>query len=100
MAEVDGTWDTVTKSPMGDQKATLTVVRSGDTFTGSYSGAMGSTDISEGRVDGNRLTWKVSITVPMPMTLDCEATVEGDAMSGTVTAGAFGSFPLTGTRQA
>ncbi|MBR0552306.1 hypothetical protein [Stakelama marina] len=99
MANVDGTWDTVTKSPMGDQKATLSVASSGDTFTGTYSGQMGSTEIQNGKVDGDKLTWQVSITVPMPMTLDCEATVDGDTMSGTVTAGAFGSFPLQGTRQ-
>ncbi|MBA17487.1 MAG: hypothetical protein CMN73_14205, partial [Sphingomonas sp.] len=29
---------------------------------------------------------------------DCEATVDGDSINGTVTAGAFGSFPLTGVR--
>ena len=40
------------------------------------------------------------MTVPMPMTLDCKATVEGDTLTGTVGAGAFGSFPLTGTRTA
>jgi hypothetical protein len=34
----------------------------------------------------------------MPMTLTCEATVDGDNIKGTVTAGAFGSFPLEGTR--
>jgi hypothetical protein len=34
----------------------------------------------------------------MPMTLDCKATVSDDSITGTVTAGAFGSFPLMGTR--
>lgn len=100
MANVDGSWDTVTKSPMGDQKATLTVNSNGDTFTGSYSGAMGSTEITDGKVAGDKLSWKVSIVVPMPMTLDCEATVSGDTMDGTVGAGAFGSFPMSGTRTA
>ena len=38
------------------------------------------------------------MTVPMPMTLDCEATAEGDTLTGTVGAGAFGSFPLNGKR--
>jgi len=32
------------------------------------------------------------------MTLTGEATVDGDTITGTVTAGAFGAFPLTGTR--
>jgi hypothetical protein len=95
---VDGTYETVVKSPMGDQKATLTVTSNGDTWTGTQSGAMGTTEITDGKVDGNKLSWSVSITVPMPMTLTNEATVDGDAITGTVTAGAFGSFPLTGTR--
>jgi hypothetical protein len=98
MANVDGSWDTVTKSPMGDQKATLTVTSSGDSFTGNYSGAMGTTEIKDGKVDGDKLTWSLDISVPMPMTLTCEATVDGDTINGTVTAGAFGSFPMSGTR--
>lgn len=98
MAAVDGIWETVTKSPMGDQKATLTVNSSGNSFTGTYAGMMGSVDIADGTVDGNTLKWKISITVPMPMTLDCEAIVDGDKMAGSVGAGAFGSFPLSGTR--
>lgn len=98
MANVDGSWDTVTKSPLGDQQATLTVASSGDSFTGNYSGAMGSADVSDGKVDGNKLTWRTDISVPMPMTLDWEATVDGDTITGTMTAGAFGSFPMTGKR--
>ena len=99
MAEVDGTWDTVVKSPLGDQKATLTVKSDGGTFTGTNAGAMGSTEIT-GTVDGNTLHWTMSITVPMPMTLDCTATVDGDQLTGSVGAGAFGSFPMTGSRAA
>lgn len=97
MADVDGTYDCVVKSPLGDQKTTLTVKSDGGTFTGTNSGAMGSTDVS-GTVNGNTLAWKLSVTVPMPLTLDCEATVDGDTLTGTVGAGAFGSFPMTGKR--
>jgi hypothetical protein len=99
MADVDGTFDVTVKSPLGDQKSTLTVKSDGTTFTGTNAGAMGSDEVS-GEVSGNTLTWKQQITVPMPMTLDMTATVEGDAISGSVGAGAFGSFPLTGTRTA
>jgi hypothetical protein len=98
MANVDGSWDTLVKSPMGDQQATLTIQSNGDTFTGQYSGAMGTTEVKDGRVNGDTLTWSLDISVPMPMTLTAEATVEGDTMRGQVTAGAFGSFPMTGNR--
>jgi hypothetical protein len=98
MANVDGSWNTVTKSPMGDQQAVLTVRSAGDSFTGNFSGGLGTTDITDGKVDGDTLNFSLNITVPMPMTLTVEATVDGDNLNGTVTAGAFGSFPITGTR--
>jgi hypothetical protein len=41
----------------------------------------------------------MNMTVPMPMTLDCEATVEGEQMTGSVNAGAFGAMPLTGEKE-
>ena len=97
MADVDGSWNCMVKSPLGDQALTLTIRSNGATFTGEASGAMGSMPI-EGAVSGNTLTWKLSVTTPMTMTLDCEADVAGERLTGSVGAGAFGSFPLTGTR--
>ena len=97
---VAGTYECVTKTPMGDQKSDVTIVVDGDTFTGTNVGAMGSMDMENGKIDGNTLTWSMKMTVPMPMTLEGEATVDGDAITGTVKAGAFGSFGLTGTRKA
>lgn len=97
---VAGTYDTVVKSPMGDQKGTFTVVPGdGDSFTGSMAGSLGSMDVKDGKIAGDTLTWKMDMTVPMPMTLDCQATVEGGQLTGTVNAGAFGAMPLTGQRQ-
>lgn len=96
---VAGTYECVTKTPMGDQKSDVTIVVNGDTFTGTNAGAMGSMDMENGKVDGNKLTWTMKMTVPMPMTLEGEATVDGDTLTGTVKAGAFGSFPITGTRK-
>ncbi len=96
---VAGTYECVTKTPMGDQKSEVTIVVNGDTFTGTNAGQMGSMEMENGKVDGNKLTWTMKMTVPMPMTLEGEATVDGDTITGTVKAGAFGSFPLSGTRK-
>lgn len=98
---VAGTYDCVTKSPMGDQKSTFTVVPADDgaTFTGTNAGAMGSMAVEDGKIDGTTLTWKMKMTVPMPMTLDCDATINGDQLVGNVNAGAFGSMAMTGERQ-
>ena len=98
---VAGTYDTVVKSPMGDQKGTFTVVPGddGNTFTGSMAGGMGSMDVKDGKINGDELTWAMDMTVPMPMMLNCKATVNGDQLTGTVNAGAFGDMALTGERQ-
>ena len=96
---LDGSYDCLTKTPMGDQKSVFTVKTDGESFTGSNVGAMGSLDVVDGKVDGNTLTWKMNMVVPMPMTLDCTATIDGDALTGTINAGAFGQMPMTGTKQ-
>lgn len=99
MSDLNGTYDLVATTPMGKQDMKLTIQVDGSTFTGTSSGAMGSSDIS-GSVDGNSIAWQQAITVPMPLTLDCNATIEGNALSGTVNTGAFGSFPVAGKKTA
>jgi hypothetical protein len=95
MATVDGAYDCVAKTPMGDQNGVFTVISNGDRFNGTFAGMMGSLDVVDGKVDGDSLTWKMEMTMPMPMTLECEATVSGDAITGT-----FGASAFTGTRRA
>jgi hypothetical protein len=97
---LSGTYECVTKTPMGDQKSDVTIVVNGDTFTGTNAGAQGTLEMENGKVDGNKLTWSMKMTVPMPMTLEGEATIDGDTLTGGVKAGAFGTFPINGTRKA
>ncbi|MBO9499233.1 MAG: hypothetical protein J7483_07230 [Novosphingobium sp.] len=97
MSDISGTYEIVINSPMGDQKATLTIKVDGDKFTGTSVGAQGSADLS-GDVSGNTLAWKQAITVPMPLTLDFSATVEGDAIQGKMDTGSFGAFPFSGKK--
>jgi len=100
MADVGGKWDCLVKSPLGEQKSVLTVNvgADGTTWTGDNSGAMGSLTCDNGKVDGNTLTWTMDMKVPMPMTLECDATIDGDSLTGGVKAGMFGTSPMTGTR--
>lgn len=97
---VDGSWNITMNTPMGERKATLTLKSNGTTLTGTQAAEQGSADIAEGKVDGNKLSWKVSIQQPMPLTLDFSGTVTGDAMAGEMGVGFMGSFPFTGTRAA
>ena len=96
---VAGSYDVSVKTPMGEQKGTLTVVPDGDSFSGELAGTMGTAAITGGKVSGDTLSWKMGISVPMPLSLDCEATITGDTLTGKVSAGAFGSMPLEGKRK-
>lgn len=95
---VAGTWDIRIKTPIGEQKAQVTVAPDHvGGFTGTVSGDPGAMAIT-GKIDGDRLTWKMKTTKPMPLDLDCNAQITGDTMEGGVKAGFFGTMPLSGTR--
>jgi hypothetical protein len=94
---VDGSWKTTVNSPMGVQQGELQLTTNGGAFTGKMKSAQGEQDIS-GTVDGDNLAWSTKITSPFPITLEFTVKVDGDAMTGNVKAGAFGSSPLTGVR--
>src|SRR5688572_3011022 len=95
---IDGNWNLTMETPMGERTATLDAKSSGGTLTGTQAAEGNSTDIFDGTVNGDDVAWKVSITNPMPMTLEYTGTVNGDQMSGQMKAGAFGSWPFNATR--
>jgi hypothetical protein len=97
---VDGKWEITINSPMGAQKATLDLATSGNALTGTQQAAQGSGPLENGKVEGDAVSWSAKITSPMPLTLDFTGTVDGDKLSGSVKAGAFGSFPFSGNRLA
>lgn len=99
MSDINGTWAATVNSPMGQQKATMTLASEDGNLTGTLSGALGSLELFDGSVDGNSATWKVNMTSPMPMTLEFSATAQGDEISGNVKLGGFGNAPFKGTRQ-
>ena len=95
-----GTYEFAVSTPMGAQSGTMTVVpdASGTAFTGTIEGSLGHIEVDDGTILGDTLNWSMRIASPMPMGLDCEAVVSGDAVEGTVRAGIFGTMSLTGRR--
>ncbi|MZG20005.1 hypothetical protein GTY44_42125 [Streptomyces sp. SID5914] len=93
----DGNWKITLNTPMGKQEMRLSITTSGETLSGTLNGQMGESSI-DGRSSGDTLSWEAKITVPMPMTLEFTATVDGDSMKGDVKLGAFGNAPMTGVR--
>lgn len=98
MADLSGSWRMTVSAPNRDWKSMVTIEQNGGSFTGKRTGADGESELKDGKIDGNRLTWKMDVSKPQELTLDCEATADGDALSGTVKAGRFGEMPLSGER--
>ena len=98
MAAADGTWNLTMQTPMGERRSMLTLSTAGGALTGKQEAEGNTTDIADGTVNGNELSWKVSITNPMPLTLTFTGTVDGNTLNGSADTGMFGSFPFEGTR--
>jgi len=94
----DGTWKLSMQTPLGERKATLALQSAGGALTGKLTGEEGNaTDIYEGKLSGNAASWKADIKSPMPLTLAFTGTVDGDKISGTVSA-PVGSWPFSGSK--
>jgi hypothetical protein len=95
----DGTWKLSMHTPIGERKVTLDLKTAGTTLTGKLTGEEGnSTELFDGKADGDNLTFKAAIKVPMPLTLEFTAAVSGDKISGNVNAAGVGSWPFSGAR--
>jgi hypothetical protein len=84
---------------MGDQQSVFTIVTSGDGFQGTNASPLGALEVKEGKVDGNRLTWRMATSFPMPMNFKCEGLLNGDQLTASIDAGTFGIIKMTGKRR-
>jgi len=95
---VTGTWNLTVKAPTGAMETTLELREEGGQLSGSQSGQGDSSEIKEGRIDGDSLFWITTISRPMKMKLEFSGTVAGDAINGKVKAGMMGSYPFTASK--
>lgn len=94
---VDGKWNLVIKTPMGEQTGVLTLKQDGDALSGEMAAPAGTAAVENGRVEGDSLKWDAKVTSPMPLTLSFDGKIEGDNLNGSVQLGAFGNSTFTGT---
>jgi hypothetical protein len=94
---VQGKWNITIKTPLGDKSGVLELKTEGSRLTGSLSDAEHYAAISDGRVDGNTLSWSAKLTKPMRMSFKFTATVEADRISGAAKH-LLGKATFTGTR--
>jgi hypothetical protein len=95
----DGDWDLVVTTPLGERRGVLSLRTEGSTLYGSQMSDGNSTEIFDGVVDGTALSWKLSITDPVPLTLKFSGSIDGDQLSGTVVLGEFGNSMFWGKRK-
>ena len=97
--DVEGLWEFVAETPMGQQQCTMSVLADGDRFTGTVKGDFGELEVIDGQIeDGPVLRWAMKLKNPLPLTVKCQAELTGDELKGTISAVGIGSFPVAGGR--
>lgn len=76
-AEVDGRWQGTMSGPNGDMTLTFKFKAEGTTLTGSVETPNGEQPISDGKVDGNKITFKIQFGDNV---IDHQGTVSGDTI--------------------
>jgi hypothetical protein len=94
---IEGKWNITLKTPMGDKSGVLALSVVGDKLTGSLSDAEHHVVLSDGKVQGNKLSWSAKITKPMHLNFKFTAIVEENRISGTARH-MLGTATFTGTR--
>jgi hypothetical protein len=94
---VQGKWNITINTPMGVRSGVLDLSVSGQTLTGTLSDAEHRVAISDGRVEGNKLSWKAKVTKPMRLSFKFTAIVEQDRISGEARH-MLGAAAFSGTR--
>jgi hypothetical protein len=78
-ADVDGKWTGNMSTPNGDVPVNLTLKADGNKVTGTTSGPAGDIKISDGKMDGDKVTFTVTFDFNgMPLTLNYTGTVTKD----------------------
>ena len=98
-ANVTGEWDMIVESPAGTGTPHFSLKQQGANVSGTYKGALGEAPVT-GTVKGNAVTIKFHVEAQgMEMEVSYVGTVDGAAMSGTVTLGDFGEGKFTGKKK-
>ena len=98
--KAEGRWSYTVESPQGGG-GTLIITKDGENYSGTIISSRNNreTPLKTVTVTGNELNCTYEVNFGgNTATLSIKAIVEGDTMTGNMTMGQFGSFPLKGTR--
>ncbi|REK91156.1 hypothetical protein DY245_06095 [Streptomyces inhibens] len=96
---VEGIWNIVIATPIGQQQAVLRLFSEGGALRGVATGEAEEVPLSDLTLQAaDRLTWRQSITRPMRLHLSFDVAVHGDELTGTAKAGRLPATKVTGRR--
>ncbi|WP_406101012.1 hypothetical protein OG698_02000 [Streptomyces sp. NBC_01003] len=97
---VEGTWDLSVSTPIGKIKAVVELLRQDGVLTGVAHGTGEEVPLTDITLDGDRLTWKQTVTKPLRLNLAFAVTISGDTLTGASRAGRLPASKVTGRRRA
>ncbi len=95
---ITGTWNVKISTPIGMQAVVLELTEIGGIVEGVAKGSGENIPLIDPILDGNRLTWKQSITKTMRLNLIFDVTIDGNTLIGTSKAGKLPTSKVSGTR--
>jgi hypothetical protein len=96
---IEGVWDLTIATPIGRIKPVIELSREDEKFIGVAQGLGEEVPLRDVVVDGDRITWKQSVTKPLRLNLTFEVTIDGDVLTGKSKAGRLPSSKVTGQRR-
>src|SRR3984885_12760371 len=80
-AGATGKWTATFNTQVGEQKYTWDLTAAGSKLTGKYTSSNGNGEITDGKIDGNNLSWVENLDFQgMPLRIEYKATLSGDEL--------------------
>ncbi len=96
-ADYAGRWNITIQSPVGATQAVLELTANGDKLAGKVIADQGSVNVA-GKVENGRAKFSGKASMPMPITVGYDLAVKDGELVGDNSNGAFGTFPVRGSR--
>jgi hypothetical protein len=98
-ADITGKWSATVETPRGTQNITFGFHVDGATLTGKITTQRGDTDISEGKIDGDNLSFTQTVNFNgNDMKINYTGRVDGDSIKFTRTVGDRPAVEFTASR--
>ena len=94
-----GDWDVTIKTPIGSLAVVYTFTEQDGTLAGTATAKDEEVPLRGIAVEGQRITWRQSVTRPMRLNLDFDVVVDGDRLTGHSRAGRLPRSAVTGARR-